>query len=284
MLDGKTVLITGATSGIGRVTAREIADMGAGVVFVARNGEKAEDTRQWIQRETGNTSVEFIVSDLSTRDGVYAAADRFKKGHAGPDILINNAGAFFARRRESADGVEMTFALNHLAPFLLTNLLLDSMKALPRARIVTVSSHAHVGARMDFDDLEGRKRYRGWSAYGQSKLGNLLFTLELARQLAGSTVTANALHPGFVATGFGKNNGAFMKAAMALAQRVGAITPEEGAQTSVYLASSPEVEGVSGKYFVKCAVAEPSRQALDLEAARRLWRVSAEMVRLPLAA
>ena len=284
MLDGKTILITGATSGIGRVTARELADGGAGIVFVARNREKAEETREWIIRETGNRSVDFIISDLSARDGVYSAADRFKSGHAGPDVLVNNAGAFFARRMESPDGIEMTFALNHLAPFLLTNLLLDSMKVLPRARIVTVSSHAHVGASMSFDDLEGRKRYRGWTAYGQSKLANLLFTFELARRLSGSKVTANALHPGFVATGFGMNNGTLMKAAMGLAQRFGAITPEEGARTSVYLASSPEVEGVSGKYFVKCAIAEPSRAALDEEAARRLWAVSAEMVRFPIAA
>jgi len=284
MLDGKTILITGATSGIGRVTARELADGGAGIVFVARNREKAEETREWIIRETGNRSVDFIVSDLSERDGVYAAADRFKSGHAGPDVLVNNAGAFFARRMESPDGIEMTFALNHLAPFLLTNLLLDSMKVLPRARIVTVSSHAHVGASMSFDDLEGRKRYRGWTAYGQSKLANLLFTFELARRLSGSKVTANALHPGFVATGFGRNNRGVAGAAVALAQRMGAITPEEGARTSVYLASSPEVDEVSGKYFVKCAIAEPSRAALDEEAARRLWAVSAEMVRFPIAA
>ncbi len=284
MLDGKTVLITGATSGIGRVTARELADMGAFVVFVARNRERADETRAWIRAETGSNAVEYILADLSVRDGVYAAADRFKAYHAGPDVLVNNAGAFFSRRVESADGMEMTFALNHLAPFLLTNLLVGSMRALPRARIVTVSSHAHVGARMRFDDLEGKRRYSGWAAYGQSKLANLLFTFELARLLAGSTVTANALHPGFVATGFGRNNRGLMGAAVALAQRFGAITAEEGARTSVHLASSPEVEGVSGRYFVKCAEAEPSAAARDEAAARRLWMLSAEMVRLPMAA
>jgi retinol dehydrogenase-12 len=283
-MNGKIVLITGATSGIGRVTARELADLGAAVVLVARDKEKAEDTRDWISRETGNPSVDFIIADLSARDGVYSAADRFKAGYDGPDVLINNAGANFSKRIDSADGIEMTFALNHLAPFLLTNLLLGSLKRRPRARIVTVSSHAHVGARVSFDDLEGRQRYSGWGAYGQSKLANLLFTFELARRLDGSAVTANALHPGFVATGFGMNNGTFMRTAMTIAQRFGAISPEEGARTSVYLASSPEVEGVNGKYFVKSMPAASSPASLDVEAMKRLWQVSAEIVRLRIAA
>lgn len=281
-LEGKVVLITGSTSGIGRVTAKELADMAATVVFVARNREKAAETAKWIKEETENPAVDFLQADLSSRDEVRAVADRFKTRYDGPDVLVNNAGAFFAKRTESADGIEMTFAVNHLAPFLLTNLLLESMKGKPSARIVTVSSHAHEGAAMSFEDLQGLRHYSGWRAYGLSKLANLLFTFELARRLEGLSVTANALHPGFVATGFGRNSSGLIRAAMAVAQRFGAISPEEGAETSVYLASAPDAEGVSGKYFVKKKPVPSSPASRDVNAMERLWKISAEMAHLPI--
>ncbi|HTO21975.1 MAG TPA: SDR family NAD(P)-dependent oxidoreductase, partial [Spirochaetia bacterium] len=240
-MTGKTVLITGATAGIGRVTARQLAAAGARVIVIARNREKAEETRSWITAETGNKAVELIISDLSVLSQVRDAAREAGSRAGGIDVLINNVGAVFDRRVESADGIEMTLALNHLAPFLLTNLLLDALTQRPGARVVTVSSDAHQGARMDFDDLEGKQRYRGWTAYGQSKLANLLFTFELARRLAGTGITANALHPGFVASNFGKNSRALLRVGISVAQRLGGISVEQGARTSVYLASSDEV-------------------------------------------
>ena len=256
-MKGKTVLITGATAGIGRITARELAAQGARILLVARNREKAEETREWIKARTG-ASVEIFLADLSSLAQVRSVAQRIAARPEGLDVLVNNVGAVFQRKIESADGIEMTFAVNHLAPFLLTNLLLPALRRSPGARIVTVSSHAHVGAEMRFDDLEGHTRYRGWAAYGQSKLANLLFTYELARRLEGIGITANALHPGFVASEFGKNNGGVMRVAMSIAQRLGAVSVEEGARTSVYLASSDEVQDVTGRYFVKCRPEESS--------------------------
>ncbi len=277
LMKGKTVLITGATAGIGRVTARELADDGARVVFVARNKAKAEETAAWIAQATGNRAVEFIIADLSMRADVRKAAKEFLSRSDSLDVLVNNAGATFSKRTETVDGIEMTFAVNHLAPFLLTNLLMDALKKRPSARIVTVSSHAHQSARMDFDDLEGRQRYGGMRAYGQSKLANLLFTYELARRLSGTGITANALHPGFVASEFGMNNDGPMRVMMKIAHRLGAISPEEGARTSVYLASSPEVQGMSGKYFVKCREAQSNAASHDIESQKRLWEISRTM-------
>jgi len=282
-MKGKVVLITGATDGIGKITARELADDGAQVVMVARNRAKAEAVRDWIRGLTGTTSTEIIIADLSVQSQVRAAASEFVSRFGALDVLLNNAGGTFTRRIETADGIEMTFALNHLAPFLLTNLLIDSLKRRAPARIVTVSSHAHESAAMDFDDLEGRRRYNGWRAYGQSKLANLLFTYELARRLEGSGITANALHPGFVATQFGKNNGPGMRFAMSIAHRLGAISPEEGARTSVYAASSPDVRGVTGTYFVKCRPAPSKPASMDPESQRRLWEISCRMTGLPVA-
>jgi len=279
-MTGKTVLITGATAGIGRVTARQLAAAGARVIVIARNREKAEETRSWITAQTGNTAVELIISDLSVRSQVRDAAREAGSRAGGIDVLVNNVGAVFDRRAESPDGIEMTFALNHLAPFLLTNLLLDALKQRPGARVVTVSSDAHQGARMDFDDLEGKQRYRAWTAYGQSKLANLLFTFELARRLAGTGITANALHPGFVASNFGKNSRPLLRVGISVAQRLGGISVEQGARTSVYLASSDEVRGVTGKYFVKCREHASDPASLDPESMKRLWEISARMTGL----
>jgi retinol dehydrogenase 12 len=278
-MKGKTVLITGATAGIGRITARELASRGARVIFVARSREKADQTREWLHARTG-ASAEVVLADLSSLAQVRSVARQVASRPEGLDVLVNNVGAVFGKRSESADGIEMTFALNHLAPFLLTNLLLPVLRRAPEPRIVTVSSRAHVGAEMRFDDLEGRARYRGWAAYGHSKLANLLFTYELARRLEGSGITANALHPGFVASEFGKNNGGFLRVAMAIAQRLGAVSVEEGARTSVYLASSDEVKGVSGRYFVKCRPEESSPASRNTGSMRRLWEISARMTGL----
>ncbi len=279
-LQDKVMLITGATSGIGRATALELARLGATVVLVGRSQVKVEATVDAIWRATGNPSVEFLVADLSVLTEVCRLADEFKRRHDRLDVLVNNAGAYFTTRQESAEGFEMTLVLNHLSPFLLTYRLLDVLQASAPARIVTVSSDAHRSARLDFDDLRNHRKYRGFRAYSRSKLMNVLFTYELARRLAGTGVTANALHPGFVASNFGKNNGDMTGVGMAVASRLFAISPEKGARTSIYLASSPEVEGVSGQYFARCRAVRSSPASYDEAAARYLWEVSEALVGL----
>jgi NAD(P)-dependent dehydrogenase (short-subunit alcohol dehydrogenase family) len=283
-MQGKICLITGATAGIGEITAREMARLGATVVGVGRDAQKSAAVAAHIRAETGNDRVEYLLADLSSQAAVRRLAETFKGQYARLDVLINNAGAFYGRRQESVDGVELTFALNHLSYFLLTTLLLDVLKASAPARIVNVSSEAHAGTSMNFDDLEGKTRFSGWRAYAQSKLANVLLTYELARRLEGSGVTANALHPGFVATNFALNNFTFPGARLAIGfyrlfLKLASIPPEEGAQTSLYLATSPEVEGVTGKYFVKCRAAPSSPASHDPTAARRLWEISEQMVR-----
>jgi retinol dehydrogenase 12 len=295
---GKTCLVTGATAGIGAVTARELARRGARVVLVGRSRRRCEATAGAVRRQTGNPSVEPLVADLSAQAEVRRLAREFRERHDRLEVLVNNAGALFARRRESADGVEMTMALNHLAPFLLTGLLLDALKAGAPARVVNVSSRAHEDVPgLDLDDLQARAhahafwgyggskfagllytlfaptRHPGFLQYARSKLANLLFTYELARRLEGTGVTANALHPGFVATNFTAGNGAY---GWFLRRWAGlfAVGAEEGARTPVYLASSPEVEGVSGRYFVGGKAVPSSPASRDGEAARRLWRLS----------
>ncbi len=279
-MDGKVILVTGATAGVGEVTARALAGMGATLVMVGRSPEKCRQVAEDIKARTGSSRVSYLVGDLSAQADLRRMAGEFKGLFSRLDVLVNNAGAFFMARRESVDGIEMTFALNHLAYFLLTNLLLDVLVSSAPARIVSVSSGAHFGAQLNFDDLENKKGYRGWKAYGQSKLANLLFTNELARRLAGKKVTANALHPGFVASNFAKNNLGPFKGVYSLFQRMVAISPEAGAQTSIYLASSPQVAGVTGQYFDKQKAVAPSPAALDAEAARRLWEISARMTGL----
>jgi NAD(P)-dependent dehydrogenase (short-subunit alcohol dehydrogenase family) len=277
----RTMMVTGATAGIGEVTARTLAEQGATVIVVGRNPERCRTTVNRITQRTGNPSVEFMVADLSSQAEIRQLADAFKRRHERLHALVNNAGAAFARRRESVDGIEVTFALNHLGYFLLTNLLLDTLKASAPSRIINVSSNAHKRTTINFDDLEGRQKYSRWLAYGQSKLANILFTYELARRLEGTGVTVNALHPGFVATNFGMDNGRWWRWLRYVINFV-ALSPEEGAQTSIYLATSPEVEGVSGKYFVKKEAVSSSEASYDEATARRLWQVSAEMTELPL--
>ena len=274
-IKGKTVLVTGGTNGLGLVTARELARMGAQVTIISRNAEKCAAVAEAIQAETGNP-VDFIVADLATLAGIRQAAASFKQRHTQLHVLVNNAGAMFARRQLTSDGFEMTFALNHLNYFLLTNLLLDVLKASAPARIVNVSSGAHMRASLDFDNLQGEKHFAGMQAYGQSKLANVLFTYELAHRLEGTGVTVNALHPGFIATGFARNNGVFYNIGMKI---IGLFIrkPDQGAQTSIYLASSPEVEGLSGKYFVDCKAVDSSPRSYDQALAEKLWQVSLEL-------
>ncbi len=279
-MTGKVVLITGGTSGIGEVTARELANLGAQVILVGRGRDKGEAICAEINARPGAAPATMMAADLSTQAGVRRFADEFRARHDRLDVLINNAGAIFARRQETADGIERTFGLNHLAYFLLTGLLLDLLKSGAPSRVVNVASDAHRKARrMNFDDLEAKTRYQAFPAYCQSKLANILFTRELSRRLEGSGVTANALHPGFVATNFFSGNG-LLGWAMRRAAGLFAIPPERGAETSIYLASSPEVEGVSGLYFDRRKAVEPSKAALDDAAARRLWEISERMTGL----
>ena len=276
-MKGKICLITGATSGIGKVTALELARMGATVVISGRNPQRCADTVAFIRTATGNAAVEQLVADLSSQAEIRRMAAEFKQRFPRLDVLVNNAGGFFMKREITVDGFEMTWALNHLSYFLLTHLLLDTLKASAPARIVNVSSDAHQGGRINFQDLQGERNYRGWFAYAQSKLANILFTYELAHKLDGSSITVNALHPGFVASGFAKNNGSLVRLGISILGLF-ALTPEQGAQTSVYLASSPEVEGVTGKYYMKCKPANSSPASYDMDTARQLWDVSEKMV------
>jgi NAD(P)-dependent dehydrogenase (short-subunit alcohol dehydrogenase family) len=276
-MKGKTCLVTGATSGIGEVAARELARLGARVIVVGRSPERCAATLERIRNETGASAVESMVADLSSQADVRRLAEQVRQRCDRLDVLLNNAGGMFLDRRESPDGIESTLALNHLSYFLLTNLLLPLLMASDRARIVNVASDAHKGSQIDFDDIQGRRRYRGWTAYQQSKLANILFTYELARRLEGSGVTANTLHPGFVRTRFFADFTGWIGLITKLGAAVAAIGPEEGARTSVYLASSPEVEGVTGQYLVKCRPAQSSPQSHDRAAADRLWRVSEEL-------
>jgi len=276
---GKIILVTGATAGIGKETARELARTGAMVVLIGRNDQKAQDTVREIQNEMhGEASLDFIIGDLSSLTEIRKVASSFKEKYDKLDVLINNAGAFFSRRLVSVDGFEMTLALNHLNYFLLTNLLLDVIRQTPNARIVNVSSSAHYGSSINFSDLQREKYYFGWFVYAESKLMNIYFTRVLAQKLVGSTITTNVLHPGFVATNFGHGKG-LSDWAIRIGQRLMAISPKAGALTSVYLATSKEVEGVSGKYFARCRQQQPSVAARDDKAANLLWEISEDLVR-----
>jgi retinol dehydrogenase-14 len=279
-MTGKTVLITGATSGVGKATAMGLASMGASVVMVGRDRGRGEAAMADIREKSGNPSVDLMLADVSSQEEIRRLADEFREAYPRLDVLINNAGVFRSERTTTADGMEATFAVNHLAYFLLTNLLLDALEASAPSRIVNVASADHSNATIDFDDLQGEKGYRGARAYSRSKLANVLFTYELARRLQGTGVTANCLHPGVVGTNLGSGvSGAFGFVVRALRPLM--KSPEKGAETSVYLASSPEVEGLSGGYFVKKAEARSSNASHDERLATRLWEVSAELTNLP---
>jgi NAD(P)-dependent dehydrogenase (short-subunit alcohol dehydrogenase family) len=275
----KVVVVTGATSGIGEVAADRLAQKGARIVFVARDRARGEEMRKHLRAIAGHADHSVHYADLSRLSDMMRAGKEIADSEPQIDVLINNAGAMFTHRRVTEDGLECTFALNHLSYFVLTNLLLDRLKATPGARIVSTASDAHKGARLNFDDLQSARRYSGFAVYGRSKLMNILFTRELARRLGGTGVTASCLHPGFVATRFGDQSGGLMSFGIRLFKNF-ALTPELGAETIIYLASSPEVEGRSGGYYHKCHLDAPSRAAQNDSDAKRLWDVSAKIAGL----
>ena len=279
-MTGKTVLITGGTGGIGKATAIGLARAGARVGIVGRDATRGEAAAADIRSASGNPSVDVFTADMSSQAEVRRLAAEVLDRYPRLDVLVNNVGGFWAHRRVTADGLEHTFAVNHLAGFLLTNLLLDRLVASAPARVVTVSSGAQSMGRIDFDDLQGARKYSGQRAYNQSKLANVMFTFELGRRLEGTGVTANVLHPGVTRTAFGAEDQAwYFTTGSGLARRF-MKSPEQGAQTPILLASSPEVEGVSGTYFANGKPKEANKLAYDTDAAARLWRVSAELVGL----
>lgn len=279
-MKNKICLITGGTSGIGQATALALAQMGATVVVVGRSEERCQNTVAHIQRETGNFHVGYLLADLSVQSQVRQLAENFKARYKRLDVLVNDAGAIFLRRQLSADGIEMTFAVNHLAYFLLTNLLLDTLKINAPARVVNVASNSHLGQHLDFDNLQLKRGYNPMRAYGRSKLCNLYFTYELARRLDGTGVTVNAMHPGFVHTNMAANNGWLVRLFLPLIHR-NSLTPEQGASTVIYLASSPDVETVTGKYFVREREVASDPISYDEAVAKRLWEVSEKMTQVP---
>lgn len=277
---GKTVLVTGGTGGIGKATAIGLSAMGARVGITGRDRGRAEAAAADIVRQSGNESIDVFVADMSVQADVRRLAREVLDRYPRIDVLVNNVGGYWAHRHVTADGLEHTFALNHLAPFLLTNLLLERLKASAPSRVVTVSSGAQSMGRIDFDDLQGARNYSGQRAYNQSKLANVMFTYELARRLQGTGVTAMVVHPGVTATAFGAEDQAwYFSKGSSIARRF-MKSPAQGAESPIYLASSPEVEGVTGRYFANRKPKDSNKASYDTEAAARLWRVSAELVGL----
>jgi NAD(P)-dependent dehydrogenase (short-subunit alcohol dehydrogenase family) len=279
-MKGKACVVTGATSGIGLVAAERLAAMGARLVLVGRDPARGEAAMARIKQQAPGAELQMRYADLSRFAEVERLAREIAAAEPRIDVLINNAGAAFQNRAVTADGLERTFALNHMAYFLLTHYLKDRLVAATPARIVNVASDAHRGNTLDFSDLQAERRYSGFTVYGRSKLANILFTRELARRLAGTGVTANCLHPGFVASRFGDNNRGLIRLGLGIAKQLFAISPEKGAETIVYLASSPAVAGVTGGYFAKCRPAMPTAAAQDDAAAARLWDESARLAKL----
>jgi NAD(P)-dependent dehydrogenase (short-subunit alcohol dehydrogenase family) len=278
-MQGKTVVITGATSGIGEVAACQLAAAGARVVLIARDRARGAQALQRLESVAPGKNHAAHYANLSRLAEMKRVAETIAATEPQIDVLMNNAGAVFATRQVTGDAIELTFATNHIAYFVLTHFLLERVKATPGARIVSTASDAHKRAKLDFDDLTFEKGYSGFAMYGRSKLMNILFTRELARRLQGTGVTANCLHPGFVNTRFGEGNGGLASLALRGAKKF-ALTPEEGAKTLVYLASSPEVAGVSGQYFHDCKPVAPSEEAQNDADAKRLWDVSAQLAGL----
>jgi NAD(P)-dependent dehydrogenase (short-subunit alcohol dehydrogenase family) len=272
-MHGKVVVITGATSGIGLVAAEKLARMGARVVMIARDRSRGEATLARLREAGPGLAHSVHYADLSTIAEMKRVSGEIAAAEPRVDVLINNAGALFSSRQVTADGLEMTFATNHMSYFVVTLDLAERLHATSGARVINTSSHAHKGRRLDFDDLQSAKDYRGFPVYGKSKLCNILFTRELAKRWAGTGVTANSLHPGFVSTRFGDSSGGMFQRMIQVA-KLFAITPEKGAETILYLATSVDVANVTGKYFYKCRAVNPTREAQDDIAARRLWEES----------
>jgi NAD(P)-dependent dehydrogenase (short-subunit alcohol dehydrogenase family) len=275
-MKGKTVVATGATSGIGEVAVLALAGLGARIVFIARDEARAKATMQKLEAKAPGLGHRVHLADLSSMAETRKVSEAIAANEPRIDVLINNAGALFSGRRVTPEGLELTFALNHMAYFVLTEALRDKLIASAPARIVSTSSSAHQGASLDFSDLQSANGYGGYKAYGRSKLANILFTRELARRLAGTGVTANCLHPGAVATRFGDESGGLIGLLIRVL-RLSFISPEQGADTIVYLASSPEVANTSGGYFVKRKMTEPSAAAHDDGAAKSLWAESEKL-------
>jgi NAD(P)-dependent dehydrogenase (short-subunit alcohol dehydrogenase family) len=280
-MNDKTVLITGGTGGIGKAAAVGVASMGAHVGITGRDRARAEQAAAAIADESGNPAVDVFVADMSSQAEVRRLADEVLVAYPQLDVLLNNVGGFWAHRHLTADGLEHTFALNHLAPFLLTNLLLERLITSSPARIVTVSSGAHSMGRIDFDDLMGEQDYSGQRAYNQSKLANVMFTYELARRLEGTRVTATALHPGMTNTSFSTEDPHRKMAPIVFVVRPFMKSPKKGADTAVYLASSPEVEGVTGRYFVNHKIKESEQSSYNTVTTAQLWQISADLVGIP---
>jgi retinol dehydrogenase-14 len=282
-LADKTVLVTGGSAGIGKATALGLTMMGARVAITGRDRERSEAAAREL-RAAGGGQVDVFVADLSAQSEVRRLADEVLGSLSWIDVLVNNVGGYWNSRHETADGLERTFALNHLAPFLLTHLLLDRLTLSAPARVVTVASNAQAQGRIDFDDLQGLRSYSGSRAYSQSKLANVMFSYELARRLQGSGVTANALHPGVVGTGFGAEDPATVQRVFIPLLRRFMKTPAQGAATSIHLASAPDLEQVTGRYFADGKPKRSSKRSYDLITAERLWQVSADLVGLTVVA
>ncbi|OLE91205.1 MAG: short-chain dehydrogenase [Crenarchaeota archaeon 13_1_20CM_2_51_8] len=278
-MTGKTCLITGGNSGIGKATALGLARMGANVVVVSRSKEKGEAALNEIIAKSGNQNVELMLADMSSQDSIRRLASDFKAGHEKLHLLVNNAGVYLTRRTTTVDGLESTFATNHLGPFLLTNLLLDLLKASAPSRIVNVTSDAHNGAKVNFEDLQGEKEFSGWQAYGQSKLAMILFTHELSKMLEGTGVTVNSAHPGVVRTNFANNNGLVTFGFRLM--RPFFLSPATAAKRILYVATSPDLEGVTGEYFTKMRAVKSSQESYEDDSAKRLWQMSEQLTKLP---
>jgi retinol dehydrogenase-14 len=274
---GGTVLVTGGSGGIGRATALGLATMGAHLAITGRDRGRTEAAAREI-RAAGGGRVDVFVADLSSQSEVRRLADEVLRSLPRVDVLVNNVGGYWNTRHVTVDGLERTFALNHLAPFLLTNLLLDRLKQSAPARVVTVSSNAQARGRIDFDDLQGERSYSGARAYNQSKLANILFTYELARRLQASAVTANALHPGMVNTSFGAEDPGGVQRLLVPLMRPFMKAPAQGAATSIHVASAPELEQVTGRFFANSRPKRSSQRSYDEAAAARLWQMSADLV------
>jgi NAD(P)-dependent dehydrogenase (short-subunit alcohol dehydrogenase family) len=273
---GKICMITGANSGIGKATTLSLAEMDATVVMVCRNQKWGEDAKNEIREKTGNQSIDLLIADLSSQKNIHQLVVEFKRKYKQLHILINNAGVLLQNRSVTDDdGIETTFAVNYLAPFLLTHLLLDKIKASAPARIINVSSATHTWSHLNLDDLQNEKKYEAWTAYSQSKLALILFTYELARRLKGTNVTSNCLHPGVIDTNIGSIKHVEHPISSKSFNKL-----RRGAETSIFLATSPEVEKITGKYFVRKSETKSSSESYDEVIAQRLWQISAELTNL----